>query len=420
MKHRYLPFILNLFVCLSAILFLNEQLQARSNNGLDLLTANEIAHIAAQNYTDLKQADFPRSDLKFVILNADDELLFNHDWPDYSNLYNALRERAAVLNLPERSDRAKLVIQDSLPEQMAGQRRQTLMIVLAALVFILVINFIYLLYLQRRIVSPFQKMQDFAVQIARGNFNRPLTMDKDNLFGAFTESFDLMRSELEAAKVRERQAMISKQELVAELSHDIKTPLASIEAVSELGVLKTKDIPDLQKQFSVIQRKSEQINQLITELFQAALDDLETLSVETITVNSDEITAMIDGADHKGLCKITPWQPCLVQADPLRLQQVIDNIIINSYKYADTKIEVSGAIKGRELVLKFSDDGPGVPETELPFLSGKFYRGSNSEGAAGTGLGLYISTFLMERMGGALSFDNLQPGFAVTLVLTLS
>ena len=79
-------------------------------------------------------------------------------------------------------------------------------------------------YCERSILFPFRKLQGFARHIASGNLDVPLEMDKNNLFGAFTESFDLMRNELSNAKENERKADRSKKELVASLSHDIKRP----------------------------------------------------------------------------------------------------------------------------------------------------------------------------------------------------
>lgn len=96
-------------------------------------------------------------------------------------------------------------------------------------------------YLQRAIIKPFGKMKRFAQRIAGGNLDIPLEMDRRNLFGAFTESFDLMRSELKKARMAEARANASKKELVAKLSHDIKTPVASIKAASEVGAALSAD-----------------------------------------------------------------------------------------------------------------------------------------------------------------------------------
>jgi signal transduction histidine kinase len=192
------------------------------------------------------------------------------------------------------------------------------------------------------LLRPFQQMRGFARRVASGDLDTPLAMDRGNAFGAFTESFDLMRDQLAASRAREAAAQVSKKELVASLSHDIKTPVASIKAVAELGQARSQDATTRQ-QFATIDAKADQIDSLITNMFSATLDDLESLDVTLAEVPSTELARMITDADHRHLisadaASIIPG--CLIVADPLRLTQVVDNVIANSYKYAGTPIEL--------------------------------------------------------------------------------
>ena len=100
--------------------------------------------------------------------------------------------------------------------------------------------------------------------------------------------------------------------------------------------------------------------------------------------------------------------------------QVFDNIIFNSYKYADTEIEVSAEIEENHLVIRIADFGGGVPKDELPLIMQKFKRGGNSTGKSGSGLGLYISAQLIEKMGGNLACYNTEKGFCTELRILLS
>jgi signal transduction histidine kinase len=105
----------------------------------------------------------------------------------------------------------------------------------------------------------------------------------------------------------------------------------------------------------------------------------------------------------------------------VRLQQVLDNIIGNSYKYANTEIEINARFENQYLVIDISDTGSGVPDDELPLLLNKFYRGKNAGDKSGYGLGLHISRFLLEQMSGEFRCEN-RPGggFAVILMLRLA
>ncbi len=107
-------------------------------------------------------------------------------------------------------------------------------------------------------------------------------------------------------------------------------------------------------------------------------------------------------------------------ADRLRLQQVFDNIFVNSYKYADTEIEVTAGREGCHLLVCVEDHGGGVCVEEIPFLKEKFRRGSNAAHVEGAGLGLYIADHFMKEMEGALRVENGERGLRVSVLIRLS
>lgn len=95
------------------------------------------------------------------------------------------------------------------------------------------------IYLKKRVVEPFGRLKGFAGSVAAGNLETPLEMDKGNIFGAFTKSFDIMCEELKASRLHEEVTVKSRKEMIAELSHDIKTPVASIKAMVDFMMLTT-------------------------------------------------------------------------------------------------------------------------------------------------------------------------------------
>ena len=175
------------------------------------------------------------------------------------------------------------------------------------------------------VLSPFRKLKGFAQRIAGGNLDIPLEMDRRNLFGAFTESFDIMRSELKKARIAEARANASKKELVAKLSHDIKTPVASIKAVSEIGLAVTNNGKD-QANYAQIISKADQIDTLVTNLFTATLEELQQLTVTPANIDSKQVKTLLENSDYMHRAAVPDVPECLVYADGLRLQQVFDNI----------------------------------------------------------------------------------------------
>ena len=275
------------------------------------------------------------------------------------------------------------------------------------------------LYFERSFYVPFRRLQKFAHRIAAGNLDIPLEMDKRNLFGAFTESFDIMRAELRTAKENEYHANLSKKELVASLSHDIKTPLASIMSAMDIMLVRARDEKEI-RTIEAVNTKLEQINSLVTNMFHATLEELQALKVTPNEIQSSALPELIQNADYEA--RVLPYvmPSCIVTADSLRLQQVFDNVISNSYKYAKTDISINARIDGNHLIIDIQDCGSGVSEEEIPLLFGKFYRGKNAESSDGYGLGLYISNYFINEMGGKLHCENKSGGFAVVLALKLA
>ena len=158
-----------------------------------------------------------------------------------------------------------------------------------------------------------------------------MEIDKSNLFGAFTESFDLMREELKTARENENKANKSKKELAASLVHDITTPVASVRSAMDILRLKTSDDGDM-KILGSANKKLMQIDTLITDLFHSTLEELQELKVVPNEIQSTEICELIRQADYEKRTMAFGVPDCIVLADSLRLQQVFDNIIKNSYK----------------------------------------------------------------------------------------
>lgn len=356
----------------------------------------------------------------YVILDKSGNVLWKTAEGLSESVNAAIAHRDTILDVERDGNMVGKVIIHNGAEADYAARKQSLAVGLAVILLIQMIALLgYTAWLHRRLIRPFHKLKDFARRVAGGNLDIPLEMDRHNLFGAFTESFDLMRSELKRARLAEAQANAGKKELVAKLSHDIKTPVASIKAASEVGIALT-DSDRLKDNYTQIIRKTDQINALITNLFTATLEELQQLSVTVADMESGELAELLENADYLHRSALPPIPPCLLCVDKLRLQQVLDNIFANSYKYADTEIVVTITRENRCLVLAIEDFGGGVPDEELPLLKEKFRRGSNVGDREGAGLGLFISDYFMKEMKGELSVENGAGGLRVSMRIPMS
>lgn len=314
-----------------------------------------------------------------------------------------------------------LIVHNPKAELEKQTNMKIALFVMSLVLLTVIVSVLYYVYLKRRVLDPFKKLKGFAVRVAGGNLDTPLEMDKGNVFGPFTESFDIMREELKASREREEKAVKSRKELVAQLSHDIKTPVSSIKAMTDVMSLTASEEDKVT--INAINAKADQIDSLISNLFHATLEELEQLEVKPEDINSTDIVQMIKDADYLNKIEKLDIKDAVVFADRLRLNQVLNNIIFNSYKYADTMITVTSRFENagsKYLFIEITDKGPGVPEEELEMITQKFKRGSNAGNKDGSGLGLYISDYLMNKMEGSLTVRNTGDGFAVEIGIKIS
>lgn len=385
----------------------------------DTVAVNEIVQ-SVKNDFGAWQTHENRTALDYTVLDTNGNLLYRTRSGLSESVHAAIAHRDTLLDIGE-GDRVmgKVIVYNDNVDALQSQKRAAILVFTVALAVQCGICTGYALYMRTAVVKPFAKLKEFATRVASGNLDIPLQMDRRNLFGAFTESFDIMRSELKKARLAEAQAQQSKKELVAKLSHDIKTPVASIKAVAEVGCAVAKNTKD-QENYARIVGKADQINALVTDLFAATLEELQQLHVIPANIESRQIRCMLENADYLQKASVPEIPDCLVYADPLRLQQVFDNIFSNSYKYAKTDITVTARYDGNTLAIAVEDAGGGVDPAELPALKEKFRRGSNAADADGAGLGLYIADYFLREMGGGLTVENGARGLLVTVILSLS
>lgn len=408
-----------LFIGISVILFIFRSL---NEAGIDVVAVNDITQSLAEHWGSQEQSELPSRQygLEYTVLDSRGDLVGATRRGLSENIDSAIHNRDTIVDITRNGTvLGKVIIFNNTSELWEKYRNDLLVFFGVIIIFITLFCLIYAVYIDRSVFRPFRKLQAFARHVAEGKLDMPLEMDKGNGFGAFAESFDLMREELAKARENERMANQSKKELVASLSHDIKTPVASIKAVSEVMILNSVIEDDI-NQLEVINSKADQINTLITNLFNATLEELQELNVTVTEESSTVLGDLIQNVDYYNRAVVSSIPECIVLVDLLRLLQVVDNVISNSYKYAGTSIGVSASIKGQYLEIEFKDYGQGVSPEEIPLLFNKFYRAKNSVGKSGTGLGLYISQYLMNKMSGDINCRNMDGGFVVILRLHIA
>lgn len=419
MKKRFVLLAVMLTVILIIpVLFLNYGKQASAGyldntvvNGLLNELSADWDNVNAKNKSIVPQIE----GISYEVMDNDGRILVRTETGMPEDLGRATSERYTIRDIKVDGEVVgKLLISNDFTsmrsETQKNYERRFIIVALAEALLIA----LFLLWVYRNIIKPFEDLKEFASDIASGDLDKPLKMDRGNIFGSFTESFDIMRSELSEAKQKEYEAQRSKMELVSQLSHDIKTPVASIKALGELLEAQSTD-PKSKERLGSIVTKADNIDAMVSDLFTETLTELNELNVETSEQESRILDRIIRDADYMDLVTGRNVEECIIMCDPLRVTQVVNNIIFNSYKYAGTKIHLESHIEDDYLVVSFTDEGGGVSNDEIPMITKRFRRGENAKGKPGSGLGLAIAYELMEKMGGDLEVANADNGLRVRL-----
>ena len=276
---------------------------------------------------------------------------------------------------------------------------------------------ILVIYLDITVLKPFRELKDYANEISKGNLDKTIEVKRGNYFGDFTWAFDNMRREIIKSRSAEKNAIENNKTVIATLSHDIKTPVASIRAYAEaFEANMDSNAEKRQKYLSTIMEKCDEVTKLTNDLFIHSISEMDRLEIKEESI---ELRSFIDTEVRKLFVDdeveiLLPEEEVIIKADPKRLVQIFENLKNNSAKYAKTAVQIK-LENSDQVVVHFRDYGQGIPEEEIPFITGKFYRGKNVGEESGSGLGLYIVKELMEKMGGALRLLNRDPGLDVIL-----
>ncbi len=408
MKLRYLILLFNISLC-AALLYFALQLSSLEYHAADLPLVNDRIQTIEEGLREGRSAQ--------SIMEEYDCTIIYTSSPDYtSTLYHSIDNGDIVLDYLEGDRLLAKIIFERLDDSLLLIKKQILRISGLLVGIVLFIMNLAFLMVYLRILRPFERLKRFATNISVGNLDIPLYMQKENYFGAFTESFDILREELKKARESEYQANRSKKELVASLSHDIKTPVATINALCEILEIKLLQDENLEK-IKTIHQKSNMIDHLISNMFHATLSELQVLKVEKSEEPSTILSDILqDMAQIHPLVLQNELPECLIICDKLRLMQVIDNLLNNSSKYAGTPIHITYREMKDLLLVEIRDFGTAIKDEDLPLVCEKFYRGSNASEKSGSGLGLYLAKQFMEGMDGSLLCEK-DHGFVVTLTL---
>lgn len=294
-----------------------------------------------------------------------------------------------------------------------------------SLLGMMIVTIIVLVYVYNKVLKPFQDMSNLSYELAKGNLSMPVKEEKSKLFGRFLWGMDMLREKLEENKEKELAFQKERKTLILSLSHDIKTPLASIELYSKAL---WSDLYDTQERkdevLQGIVRNVKEIKGYVDEIVTASREDFLNLEVIMGEYYLSEVIKITENYYKDKLSikhtefQVDEFAECLVKGDKNRMVEVLQNVMENAIKYGDSKrIRISFGEEEDCQLIHIENAGCDLKNEELPNLFDSFYRGSNSTGKKGSGLGLYICKTLMRKMDGEIFAQMKEDVFCVTIVV---
>lgn len=272
-------------------------------------------------------------------------------------------------------------------------------------------------YVSKSIITPIQKLSVAAKKIREGDLDDQITLDQQDELGELGRTLESMRQKLKEAEKTQNQYEKNRQELIASISHDLKTPLTTmkgyIQGIQD-GVANTPE--KLKRYAHVINQSVNDLDVMIDELFLYSKLDLQKtpFHFEKVDLYSfftdfvEELSFRFENEKGTAMLSADPNQSYLVEADREKLKRVVSNILQNSLKSMEgkdeKKIQVRLISQADTVQVEMSDNGHGIHEEDLPFIFESFYRSdpSRNRSTGGSGLGLSIVKKIIEAHEGTI------------------
>lgn len=267
----------------------------------------------------------------------------------------------------------------------------------------------------RRVVAPIAELTDAAEEISETqDLTRPIPVTGDDEVARLARRFSAMLAALSESQAALGDSVESQRRLVADASHELRTPVASIRTDIET-LLGHPDLPAGERAeiLAAADERIEELSELIGDIIELARGDTDDTAAADDDVRLDHVVeeAIVRLGRHSpGRPVAADLAPAVVRARPDRVYRAVNNLLDNADKYSPEGEPIE--VRVAEGVVEVADHGPGIPEADLPNLFERFWRGSTSRHRTGSGLGLAIVRQVATASGGEVRVENLERGGA--------
>lgn len=326
---------------------------------------------------------------------------------------------------------ALILFEDSFESQLRGAEPELLsgqffMTVLAA-VFLVGLGAIAVLLLlaswftrrmNRVVMEPVEMLMEGARRIQRGDLEEDISYRGEEEFEQVCQTFNAMQQTIRQDREQRKKTEQARIDMVTGISHDLRTPLTAIQGYIK-GVL--DGVADTEEKKETYLRTAyeaaEEMNVLLRKLFDFSRMESGQMPFHMVRADLGEYTQAYVAQKERAMdpkqCALTLKLPRRalpeIPMDVEQVRRIFDNLLENSQKYAGVRpvqVEISIYETAEDVILEWKDNGNGVPEEKLPRIFERFYRCDEARQEKGSGVGLYVVGYIMERHRGKAEAEN--------------
>lgn len=270
-----------------------------------------------------------------------------------------------------------------------------------------------IVYIRNRLIDPLTQLTKETERLSSGNFSQPITYTRRDELGQFVTAFDQMRAQLYEQQQEQEQFEIDRKNFINSISHDLKTPIASISAYVEALQDKIAVSPEEERHYlKVIENKLIVLTELSKQLGLSYAEP-ENLYLAVTPVNcrqwltaffsATESECQVRGIKAQLIDPLASTDTSVIKIDRYQLDRAIQNILNNAYRYTQNVLSIAAEISANEFRLCISNDGVTVADKNAEKIFERFYTENGANDQGHLGLGLSISKTIIQSMGGQVS-----------------
>jgi two-component system, OmpR family, sensor histidine kinase MprB len=262
----------------------------------------------------------------------------------------------------------------------------------------------------RKVIAPVREIDEAAEHIsATQDLTRRISAVGDDEVGRMARRFNQMLDTLEASRDALAGSAAAQRQLVADASHELRTPITSLRTNIEL--LLTMPGNHDRQILEEVSAQAEELSELVAHIIELGRGEQPIVDFEHVYLDEIVLEAVERVRRHALHAQIhTMLEPTLLSGDAERLARAVSNLLENAVKYGHPEAGIEVALKHGVLTVR--DHGPGVPDVDKPHVFDRFYRGTQSRHRAGSGLGLAIVQQAAAAHGGTVEIVDTHGGGA--------